>query len=118
MRRICKLKNSGRSYMNMSRNNYIKNSKQTILVSVAEVMNFIGKDNCETIIEGAASRLRISHFRSIHLAKEKDMTFCSIEGDRGLELVTNCKATIIVCPLSLRDQLKIKNGCALILVKN
>ena len=104
--------------MNMSRNNFTKTNKEKILASAADVINFIGKENCMRIVDGSALSLKVSNFKSIHLAKEHDMTFCSAKRDRALDLIGNCRATIILCPLSLIPELTQKKDCALILVDN
>jgi UDP-3-O-[3-hydroxymyristoyl] glucosamine N-acyltransferase len=104
--------------MNMSRNSFTKINKEKMLASAADIMNFIGKGNYVEISDGSALDFKVSNFKSMHLAKQHDMTFCSAEGDRAMYLIGNCQATIIICPLSLRAELTRKRKSALILVEN
>jgi len=89
-----------------------------MLVSAEEVQKFIGKSNCVMVTGDSAFELKISNFKSITIAGLHDMTFCSAEGEKAIHLINNCIATIIICPLSVRDRMKPKKGSALIFVKN
>ena len=51
---------------------------------------------------------RILKFNSLNSAKDGDITFCSIKGKNGKDLVVNSLATLVICHSSLKSQ--IKNG--------
>lgn len=105
--------------MNMSENSFTNVNRAEILATAADIIGFIGKGNCIAIVDGSASSLGVSNFRSINVANEHHMTFCSVQDDIGLRLIESCQATVIICPLSLRKELtKKKKKCALILVDN
>lgn len=59
----------------------------------------------------------IYNFKPISAAKKSDVTFCSALGSDGKNLVSKSKATLVICPSSLKNKIKEKNVC-LIYVDN
>lgn len=59
----------------------------------------------------------IKNFKSITDAKKSDLTFCSSLEEKGVKLVTNSKATLIICHESLINQIS-NTKLNIIYVKN
>ena len=60
---------------------------------------------------------KIYNFKPILAAKKGDVTFCSLSGTEGKNLVTKSKASLIICPLDLKNKIKKKNA-SIIFVDN
>ncbi|MDE1766229.1 MAG: UDP-3-O-(3-hydroxymyristoyl)glucosamine N-acyltransferase [Thaumarchaeota archaeon] len=57
--------------------------------------------------------LRIIGFKPILLARKGDMTFCSAVGKKGLELIGKSRASLIICNVIMKKEIKRTNASLL-----
>lgn len=70
-------------------------------ITVSQIVSFLGNNKKLKILN---PKEKIKNFESIINAKKSYMTFCSILEEKGIKLITNSKATLIICHESLANQ--------------
>ena len=83
-------------------------------IIISQIVSFLGNKENSKITN---PKEIIKKIKSITEAKKSDMTFCSALGEKGVKLISNSKATLIICHDSLAEQIpNIKSN--IIFVKN
>ncbi len=75
--------------------------------SISQIISFLGTKNY--IIVGDKN-LKITGFKPLYSASKGEMTFCSALGEKGLKLISSSKASVIICPLSLKKNITKPNS--------
>lgn len=81
--------------------------------NISQIVSFIGTQN-HVILD---KNQKIYGFKPISSAIKGEMTFCSFSGNKGLELISSSKASLIICSLNIKHKLK-KINSSLIFVDN
>jgi len=76
---------------------------ESVLTTLSDVISYIGSTN---YYFHGNKKLEITGFKPITAASKGTMTFCSILGQRGVELVLSSNASVIICHNSLKNELK------------
>jgi len=71
------------------------------ITNISKIIEFLNK-NGEIINEN--SEQEIYGFNSIHNSQKGDISFCSFTDDRGVELIKNSNASLIICSSKLKNK--------------
>lgn len=77
-----------------------------ISIELQEIIQYIGSN--EKIIR--KPKTSIHNFRSIQSASEGDMTFCTVYNKRTKKIIDSSNASLIICPLELKNKIKNTNS--------
>lgn len=72
------------------------------LPTISHIISFI---DSKDYVEKNNTKLKIKGFKPITSASIGDITFCSSIGDKGLKLISESKASVIICPSSLKKRI-------------
>lgn len=73
------------------------------IITISKIISLIGTRNYKLQNNIKTSLLK---FNSLNKAKKGDITFCSIKGKPGADIVSSSLATLIMCHTSLKSELK------------
>lgn len=76
---------------------------ETKVIPLSEVLSCIDSKNY--YLQGTMD-LEITGFKPITTAEKGEMSFCSVLGKKGTELISSSNASVIICHESLKDSLK------------
>jgi|SRR6185312_1585211 len=77
------------------------------LPTISQIISFI---NSRNYIITNNVKLKIKGFKPITIANIGEMAFCSSAGENGLRLILESKASLIICPSSLKKQITKTNS--------
>lgn len=77
------------------------------------IKSILSSQNIPYQTEGDTEK-RIKNISSITSARSDDLSFCSYEGDRAIDLISQSKAGVILCKKSLRGLVHPRQGAQLI----
>lgn len=81
-------------------------------ISVSRIVSFIGTKDHTKI----NNKMKIDGFKPISSARKGEITFCSMIGEKGVELISTSDASVIICHKSMK-KMNLKNS-TLIFVDN
>lgn len=70
-------------------------------LTIKDVINFLNSKNHKIISSNSQT---IENFNSINSSIKGELTFCSVTGKEGMKLIKNSKASLILCPIELKDK--------------
>jgi UDP-3-O-[3-hydroxymyristoyl] glucosamine N-acyltransferase len=82
-----------------------------------DLLNFLTNGRFEYSIEGKTNK-KVSGASSILSATERDLTFCSWEGEQALNAIKESNAGIIMCKKQLKGLVQPKKGTQLVFLEN
>ncbi len=74
---------------------------RSLYIPISKIISFIGSKNHTKINN---TDMKITGFKPISSAMKHEVTFCSTVGDKGLKLISNSNASVIICSQSLRKK--------------